>query len=125
MKGLSIVFMIFLAVMLIVPAACSSSGEEVNADITINLSADGSKFDKDSITVPAGAKVAIVFENKESVLHNFALYDSSALDTSYFIGKLINKGTFTYVFTAPSEPGTYFFRCDLHPIAMTGDFIVT
>jgi len=112
--------------MLVIPAACSSGGgEEADADITINLSANNSLFDKGSITVPAGTTVAIIFENKESVLHNFALYDSSALNTSYFKGELIGKKTVTYVFTAPSQPGTYFFRCDLHPIAMTGDFIVT
>ena len=30
----------------------------------------------------------------------------------------------TYVFTAPAIPGTYYFRCDLHP-SMQGQFIVT
>ncbi len=29
----------------------------------------------------------------------------------------------TYTFTAPSEPGTYYFQCDVHP-SMNGDFIV-
>jgi len=33
--------------------------------------------------------------------------------------------TTTYTFTAPSTPGTYFFRCDVHPETMTGQFIVT
>jgi N-methylhydantoinase B len=30
-----------------------------------------------------------------------------------------------YRFTAPSVPGTYFFRCDFHPVTMSGTFVVT
>jgi plastocyanin len=30
----------------------------------------------------------------------------------------------TYTFDAPEKPGTYFFRCDIHPTTMTGQFIV-
>jgi plastocyanin len=33
--------------------------------------------------------------------------------------------TTTYTFTAPSTPGSYFFRCDVHPTQMTGTFVVT
>ncbi len=121
-----VLFLVAALAVLVAPTACSSGGGDVvDADITINLSANNSLFDKGSITVPVGATVAIIFENKESVLHNFSLYDSSALKTSYFIGELMGKKTVTYVFTAPPEPGTYFFRCDLYPIAMTGDFVVT
>ena len=124
--SIAVLFLVAALIVLMAPVACSSGGgEEIDADITINLNANNSLFDKGSITVPAGATVAIIFENKESIMHNFALYDSSALNTSYFIGELIGKKTVTYVFTAPSQPGTYFFRCDVHPITMTGDFIVT
>ena len=28
-------------------------------------------------------------------------------------------------FLAPERPGTFFFRCDLHPKTMTGEFVVT
>jgi plastocyanin len=32
--------------------------------------------------------------------------------------------TIDYTFTAPEEPGTYHYHCDVHPTVMTGDFIV-
>jgi plastocyanin len=31
--------------------------------------------------------------------------------------------TTTYTFEAP-DPGEYFFRCDVHPVDMTGTFVV-
>jgi hypothetical protein len=57
--------------------------------------------------------------------HNFALYTDSSASTSIFVGQVINgPGTTVYQFTAPAKAGTYFFRCDLHPTIMTGQFIV-
>jgi len=29
-----------------------------------------------------------------------------------------------YGFVAPTAPGNYFFRCDVHPDQMTGTFVV-
>ncbi len=115
---------VLATVLLLAMAACSSSSSP-DADVTINLTASGTAFDKSSITVSAGATVALVFDNKDTRLHNFALYETSAAANSIFVGELISKKKITYTFTAPTTPGTYFFRCDLHPFSMTGDFIVT
>ena len=120
---LRLLIIILAAVLLLSIVACSTSPSP-DADITINLSASENIFDKTSITVPAGAIVAIVFDNKDSVLHNFALYETSAATNSFFVGELISRKTITYIFMTPTTPGTYFFRCDLHPIIMTGNFIV-
>lgn len=93
---------------------------------TVSLVAQGMAFDKNTITVPAGAIVTIDFDNKDSVPHNFALYaNSSAPPPAIFQGTPITASTTTYKFTAPTTTGTYFFRCDLHPFTMTGSFIVT
>lgn len=94
-------------------------------EVTINLTAEGLAFDKSEITVPSGAAVTINFNNKDSVQHNFALYETSAATNAIFVGEIITgPDTITYEFTAPSTLGTYFFRCDVHPTTMTGDFIV-
>ena len=95
--------------------------------VTINLTAQNIAFDKSSITVTAGASVTVVFNNKDAgIPHNLAIYDSPALNTTIFRGPVIaGPATATYQFTAPTTPGTYFFRCDVHPTTMTGSFIVT
>jgi plastocyanin len=93
--------------------------------VTIDLTAQGLAFDKSQMTVPIGATVTINFNNLDSVQHNFALYQTSAATDPIFVGEIIaGPDTITYQFTAPSTPGTYFFRCDLHPTTMTGDFMV-
>ena len=94
--------------------------------VTINLTAKGLSFDKSSITVSAGAKVTVNFNNQDSgIPHNFSVYTNSSASSTVFVGQIITgPGTATYQFTAPLTPGTYFFRCDVHPASMTGSFIV-
>jgi plastocyanin len=94
--------------------------------IVIDLVAQQMAFDKSDITVPAGAQVTINFNNKDGgIPHNFAAYTDQSAKTPIFIGKIISgPATETYIFTAPAKPGTYFFRCDPHPIKMTGRLIV-
>ena len=74
-----------------------------------------------------GASVTINFTNKDAgIPHNFALYTDSSATKSIFVGQIITgPATATYTFTAPATPGTYFFRCDVHPTNMTGSLVVT
>jgi len=102
------------------PAPATPGGQSIN----INLIAQNMAFDQKTITVTAGASVTMVFNNKESAPHNFALYNDSSVARVIFKGDVISSSTITYKFNAPSTPGTYFFRCDVHPTSMTGSFIV-
>ena len=70
--------------------------------------------------------VTITFINNDSgTPHNIAFYTSSAATTVINIGGMTTGvSTLTYTFDAPTTPGTYFFRCDVHPTTMTGEFIV-
>ncbi len=94
---------------------------------TINLIAQNIAFNLSTITVPAGAQVTVNFNNMDAqVPHNFAVYTNSSATTPIFVGQIITgPDTTTYHFTAPTTPGNYFFRCDVHPTIMTGTFIVT
>jgi predicted lipoprotein with Yx(FWY)xxD motif/plastocyanin len=94
--------------------------------VTIDLIAKNIAFDKSTITVPAGAQVTVNFDNQDSgIPHNFSVYTDSSATTSIFLGQIITGvAQITYNFTAPTTPGTYFFRCDVHPTIMTGSFIV-
>jgi plastocyanin len=93
---------------------------------TINLIAKNLAFNMTTITVPAGAPVTVNFDNQDSgIAHNFSVYTDSTATTSIFSGQIINgPATTSYKFIAPTKPGTYFFRCDVHPTAMTGSFVV-
>jgi plastocyanin len=101
----------------------STSGSPV----TIDISAKNMSFNTNKLTVPAGAKVTLVFANNDAgIPHNVAVYMDSTGAKVIFQGQTITGvNTVTYQFTAPSSPGTYFFRCDVHPTTMTGDFVVT
>ena len=107
-------------------ATASATPTTAPQAVTINLVAKNLAFDKSTITVPAGAAVTVVFNNQDAgIYHNLAVYTNSSATTSIFSGQLIlGTGTVTYTFIAPSQPGTYFYKCDIHPVQMTGQFIV-
>jgi plastocyanin len=93
---------------------------------TVDLAAANLAFNASTIMVPAGAEVTVNFDNMDDgILHNVAVYTDSSATEEIFVGETITgPAETTYTFTAPEEPGTYFFRCDVHPQQMTGDFIV-
>ena len=95
--------------------------------VPITLTARNSTFSATTLTAPAGATVVMTFVNDDTNMpHNFALYTNATALTTIFAGDLVTgPGTITYTFTAPPAPGTYFFRCDVHPELMTGTFVVT
>ncbi len=121
------------------PAVTSVSGIVITPvtpgpDVLIDLVAKKMAFNTSKITVPAGAHVIIRFQNQEppgssqvtGIPHNFAVYTSSNVTTKIFSGEIITGGeNITYTFTAPAVPGTYYFRCDVYPPVMNGQFIVT
>jgi plastocyanin len=103
-------------------AAATATAQEV----TLSISADNIAFNKSELSAPAGAEVTIVFDNKEAVPHNVAVYETSDMSSEIFVGEVITgPQTIEYTFTAPDEAGEYFFVCDVHPRTMTGTFIVT
>jgi plastocyanin len=117
MKGL---VTLIIVGMLLSPVSCTSVSD------TADLTAEDGAFSESIIRVRAGEEVTIVFENKDNVPHNLAVYETEAATKAIFIGEIITgPKTITYKFTAPSYPGIYFFRCDVHPETMTGDFIVS
>lgn len=113
-------------------AAAMSEGNAQNQSaaapqsVTVDLVAENIAFDRSTITVPAGAKVTVNLNNRDSgVPHNFAVYETEAAEKIIFRGQIVTGLAKTeYTFDSPAVPGTYFFRCDIHPTLMKGQLIV-
>jgi plastocyanin len=107
------------------PAGATGGQGGGDASEMLSIVAEDLEFDKDELTAPASTQVVLEFQNQDSgVLHNVAIYESSDAAEDIFVGELITGvETTEYEFETP-EAGEYFFRCDVHPDTMTGDFIV-
>jgi plastocyanin len=111
------------------PVVASSAGTAAGAagaavaSTELHVTAQDIKFDQSTLTAAAGQPLTIVFDNKDSVPHNIAIFDSSAMAKSYFHGTVVvGPKTVTYS-VPPLQPGTYYFHCDVHP-SMNGTLVV-
>jgi len=104
-------------------SAPTPSGECTTArDGVVNVVAQGIAFDTGCIEVPAGRPFTIAFGNRDATQHNVALYTDSSATTSLAPPGERITGPSTIDYRIPAqEPGTYFFRCDVHPTQMVGE----
>lgn len=134
-KKILILPIIIITLTVVLFTGCTSQNQSGNnggnnnssaSGTTISLSAKNIAFNLSTITVPAGAQITINFNNEDSgIPHNFAVYETSSASNSIFVGDIITGvSSTTYTFTSPITPGTYWFRCDVHPQQMNGDFII-
>lgn len=105
------------------PPPCSPSGTQ------LQISAQSLSFDKDCLAAPADTAVSLVFDNQAAgIPHNVEIFETAAAQKR--LGGATDAGDFItgpkqVTYQIPALPaGTYFFRCDLHPAQMTGDFVV-
>jgi plastocyanin len=94
--------------------------------VSATIVAQNLAFDLATLTANAGSEFNLTLDNQDSgVLHNVAFYTDRSLSQPIQVGELLTgPATETITFTAPAAPGTYFFRCDVHPDTMNGAFIV-
>jgi plastocyanin len=119
--------------------ACGGGGDDGNNDTLPNggqggadqvpsaqleITSDAQRFDKDLLVAPPNQQVSIVYHNEDTgVLHNVSLYTNHNAKQPLHVGELfVGDETRTYRFQSP-EPGSYFFRCDVHPDTMSGSFV--
>lgn len=94
--------------------------------VSVTIVAQNLAFDLSTLTGNAGSEFNVTLDNQDAgVLHNIAFYTDRGLSQLIYgselvAGPIIQMNTFT----APAAPGTYFFRCDVHPDTMSGAFIV-
>lgn len=92
----------------------------------VALTARSIAFSSATLRAPAGASFTLTFDNEDrGVPHNASIYITSAARTALFHGAIVT-GPKTVVYHVPAlQPGSYFFRCDVHPQAMTGTLTVS
>ncbi|MGQ0669485.1 MAG: cupredoxin domain-containing protein [Actinomycetota bacterium] len=79
-------------------------------------------FDRDTLSFPPGEPVELEFDNQDpGVPHNVAVYADEGFAEPVFVpdGTITGPAQAAYGIE-PLEEGTYFFRCEVHPITMTG-----
>lgn len=103
---------------------CSPSGTALEISAQRDTSNPlGYSFDQDCLAVPANSRFTITFVNQDAERHNIDILDHAG-GTSLFMGKLIT-GPKTVTYTVKPLPvGTYYFRCDVHPLTMNGTLMV-
>lgn len=100
-------------------APCQPSGSE------LRVVAEGIAFDQGCLAAPAGKPFTIEFQNDDAgIPHNVAIYTDPSATTSLFVGEIFPGPDGRTYQVPPLDPGTYFFRCDVHPTQMTGTFVV-
>jgi plastocyanin len=89
------------------------------------LSAQDRQFDKNKISADANKELSIIVVNNDAAPHNVAIYTNEQAEEEIFVGETFSGPgeVREYYFVAPDE-GDYFFRCDVHPTTMTGQFQV-
>ncbi|HYU93361.1 MAG TPA: cupredoxin domain-containing protein [Actinomycetota bacterium] len=97
----------------------------------LDISAQGTAFDKTCLTAPTEKPFAVTFDNKDTITHNFAIYTQNPLTdpAAKFLGgasptQLVAPGQSATYDVKGLAKGTYFFRCDVHPTQMMGSFQV-
>lgn len=127
----SLALHVLASLALTVTAACGGGGDSEPTEAaptpssSLDLVAENISFDTETLVVKASLETTVRFENKDAgVLHNLAVYRAPNAREAIFKGELITgRNATSYTFEAPA-PGTYFFRCDVHPDQMTGSLVV-
>lgn len=109
------------------PSPATQAPEGILLEIA-SLPDDPIAFTKDVLEAQAGAAITVAYLNDTSVPHNIAFFEGPDASAPRIAATEIVTGPGalrSVSFTAPESPGSYYFHCDVHPVQMTGTFIVT
>jgi outer membrane protein assembly factor BamB len=109
------------------PAISSCVPSATTLCISTPNQGSGLAFNTNQLTASAGAHVTLTYTNETSIPHNWHLFDGASASSMSIASTSIKAGpndVETVSFTAPSNPGRYFFQCDVHPTLMTGYLVV-
>ena len=87
----------------------------------VEVTAQNIQFDKACLPIKANVPFTIEFENKDNVTHNVDIYEDETaaktlMDPAHLPVVFAGPGSRTYEVPAGIPEGTFFFRCDVHPV---------
>lgn len=96
---------------------CTPSGTE------LEIEAESIRFDKTCLAAPAGTPFTLRLKNRDVAKeHTVSIYRTADGSDPLFQGeRVLGPAEKTYNVSA-IPAGAYFFRCDVHPAAMKGQF---
>ena len=104
-----------------------TSSSAAGQSVTRYLTVEDRERDKDTITVPAGALVTLILNNKDDTTHGFQIRELGTWEAElYYQGDhLLGPRKIVSQFRAPTTPGDYQSACGSHWSYELGHFIVT
>jgi uncharacterized cupredoxin-like copper-binding protein len=116
MKKIPFLFVMISALWL---SACGGSGAVTSLDMTIS----DYEFTPDRFAVPAGQEITLRVDNQGLTSHQFVIFELGTdpgekfgpedQENVYFLFEVKPGRAESVVFTAPSEPGEYYFACGI------------
>jgi plastocyanin len=106
------------------PSGSGGTGTTISVETT---SAAPIAFNPADLTVPAGASVTVNYTNNSNLPHNIHFFNGADQNAPSLGASTTGSGpnnAQTVTFTAPTQPGDYFFWCDVHTTTMVGHFHV-
>jgi plastocyanin len=98
------------------------------AQLTVSTPASNPlSFDMTTLHAAGGAKVTVQYTNNSTLPHNWHLFNGPDANAPSIVETPEKSGpgdVETVQFTAPTQPGSYFYQCDVHPTVMTGHLVV-
>ena len=103
----------------------TASADETTCAVTgnrVSIASENLEFDKSCLAVPANQDFTITLDNEEGLPHNVELLTEAS--DSIYAGDIITGPKKIDYQVKAMAPGTYKFRCTVHPTQMTGTFLV-
>ena len=115
---------LILYLMLFKPSLGLSAGAPAEgASGDVSISAVNLAFDTERLIAPTGRRFTMLFDNQESAPHNVSIYSDPSARDALFRGEVITGPRSITYRVGALDAGSYFFRCDVHPVQMTGTLI--
>lgn len=106
-------------------AASAAAATGTVTDGRVTLVASQVHFDLSTIDAAAGQGFTIVFDNKDTLPHNVAIFKGTTNTGANVFRGPIDQGPKTDDYQVPAlTAGTYYFQCDVHPGSMFGTLVV-